>query len=169
MVCTCCVNAPVCYGYLYSFSACTKQAKANVRRWWWWGGAECCCCCAGGGAQRPRREKPGAQRPRRKKPGAGAHLLPVFKTGKNREKPGKTGSTGHETGRAMPREFNTHIPVLWPAVGCVFVALVRASSAQTGERLAASSKVCLYFTVGGHAYCTGSDEPWAPAPGLAAP
>ena len=62
------------------------------------------------------------------------------KTGKNREKPGKTGSTGHETGRAMPREFNTHIPVLWPAVGYVSVALVRASSAQTGERLAATLK-----------------------------
>ena len=51
------------------------------------------------------------------------------------------------TGRALPREFNTHIPVLWSAVGCVFVALVRASSAQTGERLAASSRVCTNFTV----------------------
>ena len=81
------------------------------------------------------------------------------KTGKNREKPGKTGSTGHETGRAMPREFNTHIPVLWPAVGYVSVALVRASSAQTGERLAASSRVCTNFTVGGHVHCTGSDAP----------
>jgi len=85
------------------------------------------------------REKPG----KTGKPGA------AQKTGKpgNREKPGKTGKNrekpgvpGHETGRAMPREFNTHIPVLWPAVGYVSVALVRASSAQTGERLAATLK-----------------------------
>ena len=73
------------------------------------------------------------------------------------------------TGRALPHEFNTHIPVLWPTVGYVSVALARASSAQTGERLAASSRVCTNYTVGGHVHCTGSDEPWAPAPGLAAP
>ena len=41
------------------------------------------------------------------------------------------------TGRALPREFNTHIPVLWPAVGYVSVALVRASSAQHDDAVGA--------------------------------
>ena len=84
--------------------------------------------------------KPGKTGKNREKPGVPGAAQKTGKPG-NREKPGKTGKNREYRAqdgknREQPGSvvFNTHIPVLWPAVGCVFVALVRASCAQTGEQ-----------------------------------
>ena len=73
------------------FSACTKQAKANVRRWWW-GVGRVLLLLRWRRSAAPKTGKTGSTAPKTEKTGSRGALAPGFqnrkKTGKNREKPG---------------------------------------------------------------------------------